>query len=281
MTFGTENMMTDFNCENLWCPLCEKPLGLSGGSLVCVNRHTFDIARQGYVNLLPVQRKRSLAPGDTPAMLAARRAFLDEGHYAPVCADVTAAVEAHAPRAEAWIDVGCGEGYYTAAFARHFPDASVTGADIAKTAVRMACARDRHIRWITATASHLPLADGSADVITAMFSLLCEEEYARVLRGGGIVVEVTAADDHLIELKRVIYDDVFPQHKHPAPPRGFLREVSCERHSFRFTLEGASLLHLFGMTPHTLRVPPERRERLEALPSLTLTADYFLRVLQK
>lgn len=273
--------MKDFDCENLQCPLCKEPLVRSGGSLVCAKRHTFDIARQGYVNLLPVQQKHSLTPGDTPAMLAARRAFLDEGHYAPVCADVTAAVEAYAPRIDTWIDAGCGEGYYTAAFARQFPQAAVTGADIAKTAVRMACARDKRIRWITATASHLPLADGSADVITAMFSLLCEEEYARVLRGNGIVVEVTAGTDHLIELKRVIYDEVFPQHKHPAPPRGFLREISCERHSFRFTLEGSSLTNLFEMTPHTLRVPPERRQRLAALPSLTLTADYFVRVLQK
>ena len=220
--------MNNFNCAHIICPLCGQPLEQNGGSLVCPDRHTYDIARQGYVNLLPVQQKHSLSPGDTPEMLAARRRFLDLGYYSPICGDVIRALEAIPGGVSAVIDVGCGEGYYTEQFLRLFQDARIIGADISKAAVRMAASRTKEISWITATASHLPVADGAADAVTAMFSLFCEEEFARVLRPGGRVIEVTAGTEHLIELKRIIYDDLFEQHKRPKVPQGSLREVSCE-----------------------------------------------------
>ncbi len=272
-----------FECGGLICPICGRELAQSGGSLVCAGRHTYDIARQGYVNLLPVQRKHSLAPGDTPEMLAARREFLNEGHYSAIRADVIAALDENCRHSDSVTicDVGCGEGYYTAGFLRHFPAARIIGADISKAAVRMASSRTRDISWITATASHLPVADEFADAVTAVFSLVCEEEFARILRPGGIVAEVTAGTSHLIELKRVIYDDLFEQHKRPKPPQGFLRETGCELKSFRMTLDNRQLRQLLLMTPHTLRVRPENRARLEVLPSLDLTVEYFVRILQK
>ena len=277
---GNMNDKKRFNCCGLICPICGQELAQSGGSLVCRSHHTYDIARQGYVNLLPVQQKHSLTPGDTPEMLAARRAFLNEGHYSPICRDVMAALEANG-EISSLMDVGCGEGYYTAEFLRRFPNARIIGADISKAAVRMAASRTREITWITATASHLPAADCSMDAITAMFSLVCEEEFARILRPGAVVVEVTAGTNHLIELKRVIYDDVFEQHKRPKAPQGFLKETGCQLKSFRMTLDNAQLRSLLMMTPHTLRVRPENRAKLEATESLDLTVEYFVRVLKK
>lgn len=273
--------MTEFNCKNLICPICGEPLLQSGSSLVCSGRHTYDIARQGYVNLLPVQQKHSLEPGDTPEMLSARRAFLNGGHYLPICSDVIAAIDKYSVGIDTIVDIGCGEGYYTAEFAHKYPSAAVIGADISKTAVRMACSRTKGIDWITATASHLPIAETSVDVITAMFSLVCEEEFARVLHSGGIVVEVTAGTNHLIELKHIIYDDVFEQHKRPKQPQGFLHEISCELKNFKLTLDNAQLINLLQMTPHTLRVKPEKRAQLEAIPQLELTVEYFVRILVK
>lgn len=270
-----------FNCGGLVCPLCGAALEQTGGSLVCSGHHTYDIARQGYVNLLPVQQKHSLAPGDTPEMLAARRSFLSEGHYSPICGDVINALKAIPDGVSAMADIGCGEGYYTSQFQSEFPRAHVIGADISKSAVKMAASRSKEISWITATASHLPIADQSVDAVTAMFSLLCEEEFARILRPGGRVIEVTAGTNHLIELKRVIYDDVFQQHKHPKPVNGCLNEIGCELRNFRLTLDNRQLGQLLLMTPHTLRVKPENRARLEAMPSLDLTVEYFVRILKK
>ena len=273
--------MINFNCTSLICPLCGASLIQKGGSLVCPENHTFDIARQGYVNLLPVQQKHTLSPGDTPEMLAARRRFLNEGHYAPICADVVSALTAIPGGVSHIVDAGCGEGYYTSEFGRHFPNAHIIGADISKAAVKLATSRTKAISWLTATASHLPVADGSADAVTAIFSLLCEEEFARVLRPGGRVIEVTSGTDHLIELKRIIYDDVFEQHKRPKALEGRLREIGCELRQFTVTLNGVQLADLLWMTPHTMRIKPEKRALLEATPFLTLTVQYYVRVLEK
>lgn len=273
--------MVEINCKNLICPVCGEPLLQRGGSLVCTSKHTYDIARQGYVNLLPVQQKHSLAPGDTAEMLTARRNFLNQGHYTQICNDVIGAIHTYAGNTSAICDIGCGEGYYTANFLTEFPNATIIGADISKSAVRMACSRSKAINWIVATASHMPVESNSVDVITAMFSLVCEEDFARILRKDGIVVEITAGTNHLIELKHIIYEDVFEQHKQPKKPQGFLSEVNCQLKSFKMTLDNQQLINLLNMTPHTMRITPEKRAQLEATQSLQLTVEYFVRVLQK
>ena len=78
---------------NLICPICEKPLHLQARSLVCPENHSFDIARQGYVNLLPVQRRHSAHPGDTKEQVASRREFLEGGFYAPIADALIAAAQ--------------------------------------------------------------------------------------------------------------------------------------------------------------------------------------------
>lgn len=273
--------MINMNCKNLICPVCGEQLTQEGGSLVCPTRHSYDIARQGYVNLLPVQQKHSLAPGDTPEMLAARRRFLERGYYEPICRNVTDILKQHCDLSPTIVDVGCGEGYYTSKFLSEIPNAEIIGADIAKSAVKMAGSRTKQISWLVATASHLPIKTDSTDAVTAMFSLVCEEEFARILHKGGIVIEVTAGTNHLIELKSIIYDDVFEQHKHPKEPQGFLREISCELYSFPMHLNHGELADLLEMTPHTLRIKPENRKKLDEISSLNLTVEYFVRVMQK
>ena len=100
--------------QALACPLDGAPLRRHGGALRCGRGHSFDLASQGYVNLLPVQNKRSLDPGDSKLMVAARRRFLNAGHYAPIAAAVGRAVLAGRPgdAPTACLDAGCGEGYY-------------------------------------------------------------------------------------------------------------------------------------------------------------------------
>src|SRR5690554_777972 len=98
----------------LACPLDGEPLVRESSSWRCPNGHNFDVARQGYVHLLPVQNKRSKDPGDSKAMVAARQGFLNAGHYQPVADAVSAAVLKGVPEASALdcLDAGCGEGYY-------------------------------------------------------------------------------------------------------------------------------------------------------------------------
>ena len=98
----------------LACPLDGTPLHCTGSAWTCASGHSFDIASQGYTNLLPMQNKRSRDPGDSKEMVAARRRFLTAGFYQPIAAAVSRAVLADLP-ADASIsclDAGCGEGYY-------------------------------------------------------------------------------------------------------------------------------------------------------------------------
>ena len=265
----------------LKCPLCGKPLIKNDGSYCCDNNHSFDIARQGYVNLLPVQDKHSLNPGDTKEMLAARRRFLDSGSYEPICADTSECIKRFVNAERPIVaDVGCGEGYYTNRISS-FCGAVCAGIDISKDGVRYACSRNRDILWLVATASRLPLYDESVDAVIAMFSLFMPEEYRRVLKKGGIIVEVTVGNDHLKELKSIIYDEVFQQSKHPAEAGEGLCELMCEERRFEITLDNSKLKDLLLMTPHFWRIKQSRRELLESTEELTLTVHYWIRVLQK
>ncbi len=278
---GSVNGAVPENETVLCCPICGGKLVREEKSYRCEKRHSFDRARQGYVNLLPVQQKHSLNPGDTKEMLSARRRFLDSGHYHPICQDVADCILRYQRREHPLLaDIGCGEGYYTAAFER-LCGVNGIGADIAKDGVRMACQRSKTILWLVATASRLPFREESVDVLTAMFSLLLPEEYERVLKPGGCVIEVTVGSDHLRELKEIIYDEVFEQHKHPVSVEGALVETECTEHRYRMTLPHRELQDLLLMTPHFWRIRQERRRQLEETEQLTLTVHYWVRVLQK
>lgn len=264
------------------CPICGEHLIKIEKSFVCKNNHGFDVARQGYVNLLPVGQKHSLRPGDDKEMLNARRNFLNSGLYEPIAKSVTDKIQTLTAEKTSplIIDVGCGEGYYTRKIADSVAGSLCVGADISKDAARMACSRGKDIDYCVATASHLPFESKSADLITAMFSLVCEDEFARVLRNDGYIVEVTAGTEHLIELKQIIYDEVFPQDKHPAPCGEKFTEISCENFNYKIEVGGELLKALLTMTPHIRRINPEHRKRLDMLESLTLTVSYWLTVRQ-
>lgn len=263
------------------CPICGESLLKVEKSFVCENNHSFDIARQGYINLLPVGQKHSLHPGDDKEMLNARRIFLNSGLYEPIAKSVTDKVKALAVESPTIIDVGCGEGYYTRKIADSVSGSCCVGVDISKDAARMACSRGKDIEYCVATASHLPFEDKSADIITAMFSLVCEDEFARVLRDGGYIIEVTAGTEHLIELKQIIYDEVFPQDKHPTPCGEGFKEISCENFSYEIRVRGELLKSLLIMTPHIRRINPEHRKRLDKLESLKLTVSYWITVYRR
>ena len=139
----------------LLCPICGETLTKQEKSYVCPNRHSFDIARQGHVNLLPVQNKRSLNPGDTAQQVAGRRAFLDGGFYGPIRDALCALAKDHGCTGPI-LDVGCGEGYYSAQLAKML-ETELLGLDISKEAVRYAAGRYKHAAWICASAARLPV----------------------------------------------------------------------------------------------------------------------------
>ena len=263
----------------LICPICGAQLNQSGRAYICPKNHSFDIARQGYVNLLTVQQKHSLNPGDTREQVLARRSFLETGCYAPI-ADALIEKAKELDISGPILDVGCGEGYYSARLAEAI-GAELTGFDISKEAVRCAAAKYKDARWLCATAAHIPVEDGSAELVTSLFALTIPAEFSRVLREGGWYFQVLAAQDHLLGLKSIIYPELKFKEKDSVPELPGFRLVSSTPIRFTFSVEGEQVQNLFSMTPHVFRIGKEGAENLRKTETLTDTASCVLNVYRK
>lgn len=260
----------------LLCPICGEVLAKVDHAMVCANGHSFDIARQGYCNLLTVQQKHSAAPGDTPEQVRSRRSFLEGGFYAPICEALTHAAQKYGASGEL-LDIGCGEGYYSGrlASALHM---NLTGVDISKDAVRYAAGSRKNAQWVCATAAHLPMKDGSADVLTSLFALTLPDEFHRVLKKDGLFLQVLAAQDHLLGLKGIIYKELIFKEKDTTPQLEGFRLLESIPIRFSFTVEGEQVRNLLSMTPHVYRITKDGAGRLSEVSTLTDTASVMLNV---
>ena len=261
---------------NLICPICGEPLNCIDRTFSCTNHHSFDLARQGYLHLLPVQQKHSLHPGDTRQQVLSRREFLEGGYYSPICQalmDTARELGVTGPI----LDVGCGEGYYCARLADSM-NAELVGLDISKEAVRCAAGKYKGKTWLCATAAHIPVESESVGLLTSLFALTLPEEFARVLRPDGYFFQVLADKDHLLGLKQVIYDALTFKQKDTVPEVPGFELVKSVPIRFSFTVEGNQIQNLFSMTPHLFRVGKSGIARLQALETLTDTASCVLNV---
>lgn len=256
----------------LLCPLCQQSLQPVPSGVACESGHSFDRARQGYLNLLPVQRKASRSPGDSAAMVQARRDFLSAGHYRPVADFVVQEAQQLAPRH--WLDLGCGEGYYTGLLAQQLQGQGY-GLDISKDAVRQACQRSKQVQWLVASMARIPLADASCQLITSLFSPLDWQEAARVLSADGSILHLAPASGHLLELRQMIYPEVryYDDAKHL---QGLPDTLQCtDTRLLEFVLplpQPQQRLDLLGMTPHGWRAKLEIRQQVaERLTQVTVS----------
>lgn len=258
----------------LLCPICGEFLTKQDKSYVCGNRHSFDIARQGHVNLLPVQQKRSLNPGDTVQQVVSRRTFLDGGFYEPIREALCTMAKDQGCTGPI-LDVGCGEGYYSSGLAAAL-GAKLLGLDISKEAVRYAAGRYKNATWICASAAHLPVKDQSFGLLTSLFALTVPEEFKRVLRPDGAFIQVLAAEDHLLGLKNIIYPELHHKEKFTTPDIPGFGLAESRKLQFPFTVEEEQVQNLLSMTPHVYRIGKEGADRLRQTEQLTDTASCVL-----
>lgn len=261
------------------CPICAQALEKGERTYRCPQGHSFDIARQGYVNLLPVQQKHSKHPGDTRQQVLSRRAFLESGVYEPIVEAVKQAALRHGAQGPV-LDVGCGEGYYAVQVAQAL-QAELTGLDISKEAVRCAGAKYKQANWICGTASHLPVAEASVGLVMSLFALTIPGEFARVLRQQGLFIQVLAAEDHLMGLKSIIYPELIHKEKDSVPVIAGFSLVESIPLSFSFTVEGEQIGNLLSMTPHVWRISAEGARRLSQVSTLTDRASCVVNVYRK
>lgn len=260
------------------CPICKKPFTEQNRSLVCPNGHCYDVARQGYVNLLRAGSARR--HGDDRRMVASRTAFLDAGFYQPLRDAVTDLVLRRARQGDTVLDAGCGEGYYTSHIRKALADAglsvSVYGIDVSRDAILACAARDRALGLAVASISAIPAADTCVDILVNLFAPFDAAEFARVMKAGGTLVRVFPDRRHLYELKEAVYETPYENEITTLELDGFSL-ISEQRLSFPLRLEnGEHIQSLFQMTPYYYKTSREGQERLARLRSLSATAEFLL-----
>lgn len=265
--------------QNLMCPVCRQRLELVSKTWRCEQGHSYDIAKQGYVNLHVVQHKHSKNPGDTPESVDARRAFLQGGYYQPLQQAVVHLLKQL--KAKTVLDIGCGEGYYTSAMQQVVEQC--IGVDIAKTAVQRAAKLNDKVTWVVGTGATLPVIDQSMDVCTSLFSPIPQTEILRVLKDDGYLIVVTPATDHLYAMREALFEQV-----NPHTPQKFVEQLQDlfelkeqQVIDAPLVLDQQALKNLIAMTPYAYKASPERRMQLEQRAHLQVTASFQIYLFQK
>ncbi len=271
------------NCP-FCCPVCGGPLRGEGRALRCGANHSFDIAAQGYVHLLPANKKHSALPGDDKGMVAARRAFLEAGWYQPFSDRLNRLAADFLDPAfrPLLLDAGCGEGYYTGRLAGTLdPRVRIAAFDISKTAVQAAAKRYPRVAFAVASAFSIPVADGAADCLVNVFAPMAQREFLRVLRPGGRMFYAVPGARHLFGLKEVLYEKPYenPVRDVEYPGFRFLERVPVRAACSLSSPE--EIQALFAMTPYYWKTPREGAQRLAELDCLETEIAFDFLVYEK
>ncbi len=277
----------------LQCPVCRQPLLQSAHGYQCAGLHTFDAARQGYVNLLLAHKKHSKEPGDDPEMVRSRRRFLDLGYYDRVSAGLNEtigeALSGLAPgRTGKVLDAGCGEGFYLQRLkealsqdGEEYPPITYHGVDVSKFAVRQATQRDRTMAWFVASINDLPFLDSSLDLVLNVFSPANIMEFARILKRSGTLVFASPGPRHLNGLREIIYPITREHEESTITEKAKERFTLSTVKRINYQLElhsGREIMDLLAMTPYYWNIDQPTKAKVADLERLALDVDVEIRV---
>ncbi len=255
------------------CPVCRQKLFRVSNSFKCLKGHSFDISKEGYVNLL-MDNSKGKRHGDDRLMVAARKSFLDKGYYSPLKSTITEL----AGKGNIILDSGCGEGYYTQDIAA---ENTVCGIDISKDALKYAAKRCKNVEFAVASISDIPLKNSSVDTIINIFAPDSAEEFLRILKPNGSYITAIPMENHLFGLKSAIYDNPY---KNPAPQierQGFMITSSKEIR-YSITLESNyDIESLFKMTPYYYKTSKADQQKLSGISKLTTEIEFFVAKYEK
>ena len=251
------------------CPVCKKILNGSDKIYSCENRHSFDIAKEGYLNL---NLKNSQNTGDNTEMIRARKAFLEKGYYDFLRQEINKYINEN----DGLVDLACGEGYYTS----FFKAKDKIGIDLSKTGLKIASKADKTTTYLLCSIFHDPLQDKSADVILTIFAPIAKEEIVRILKDDGIFILVKPDKDHLYELKEKIYDHPYYNEVEEININGMAlyKEIPISRKTL---VKKEDLNNLFMMTPYYNTTSINDKEKLKDLDDLSISFSFLIDIYRK
>ena len=264
------------------CPSCHNRLQTAtpegARSYRCSNNHNFDMAKEGYLNLLLAQHKRSRNPGDSDDMIRSRQRFLNGGYYQTLADAIVKQVRIGADNQRV-LDMGCGEGYYMDQLRQGSETLQLTGIDISKTAVRLAAKRKMNAQLAVDSAFSMPLHSDSIDCAISVFSPVSAKETARVLVPGGSLIMVGPGEEHLSGLTAHIYNNRVPHQGNNLDDNlgNFILQETLEIKDST-TITGRDILDLLKMTPYYWHARAEQQELVANLRTLETAIHFKIKI---
>ena len=251
------------------CPVCGKPLKRNEKIWKCVNGHSFDEAREGYLNL---NLHNSQSSGDNPEMIRARQRFLGKGYYAFLKEEVNSLLQ----ETDSLVDLACGEGYYTSQFRCR----DKVGIDLSKTGLKIASKRDKNTIYLLNSIFRNPLKEECADKVCTIFAPIAAGEIFRILKKGGEFILVRPDRYHLFELKEKIYTNPYLNETEEPDLAGLqlIRQIPIEQEAI---LPKEDIRDLFLMTPYANTTSREDKEKLDHLDQLEIRFCFLIDIYQK
>lgn len=255
------------------CPLCKQKLFKVNNSLKCLGSHSFDFAKQGYVNLL-MSNASGKRHGDDRLMVEARSRFLNKGYYDALRQTASTILGAD----NIVLDAGCGEGYYTSLF--EYKN-NVIGIDISKDALKLASRKCQNSQFAVASISDIPIANESVDAVINIFAPDSPNEFMRVLKSDGRLIMVYPMEKHLIELKAAVYDKPY-LNPEVNLKREDMKLISQKELKYTALLDcNEDILSLFKMTPYYYKTSREDQQKLENINKLDVSLEFIIAEYQK
>lgn len=265
--------------NQLICPKCKNELNISGKSLVCQNNHCYDLAKEGYVNLLSSNKNGSLI-GDNRDMAISRRDFLNKGYFSSLAKALEEELKKTNTVSPTVLDICCGEGYYSS-YLKERCDGEIIGFDISKEMVRLAAKRKNGVNYFVANMTDIPLKSECIDLAFHLFAPFYESEFYRVLKNNGTLISVTPGKKHLFSLKKALYDIPYENDEAPTQTND-LKLIEQRKVSAKILLDSnEDIQSLFKMTPYYYHTSDDNKKRLDALDSLETETEFLLNIYKK
>ena len=259
------------------CPICQENLILVETSLKCNNRHSFDLAKFGYVNLAPQIKQSANYDKEN---FQNRQQILEAGFYQAILEDISDLLATN-PSAKIVLDIGCGEGFYSRKLQERHPDKTFYAFDISKDSVQIAAKSEPNwaVNWFVGDLARLPIKDASMDILLDIFSPANYGEFRRVLSKDGILIKVIPTKNHLKEIRQKVQDQLTNKDYSNQEIKNHFQEhftiLSSQISSLTKTITAEQLQALLSMTPLLFHVDQSKVDWSQ-LTEITIEAEILV-----
>ena len=259
------------------CPICQENLTLLETSFKCCNRHSFDLAKFGYVNLAPQIKQSANYDKEN---FQNRQQILEAGFYQAILEDISNLLATN-PSAKTVLDIGCGEGFYSRKLQESHSEKTFYAFDISKDSVQIAAKSEPNwaVNWFVGDLAHLPIKDNSMDILLDIFSPANYGEFRRVLSKDGILIKVIPTKNHLKEIRQKVQDQLTNKDYSNQDIKEHFQEhftiLSSQTASLTKTITTEQLQSLLSMTPLLFHIDQSKIDWSQ-LTEITIEAEILV-----